>query len=166
MGTPTAVDLLQGIVVETKTKSFLGPLFYSDKKCYNEMGVLYGANYLNTFTHQSTLNELSRIYVIGIAAGVTRMALATIHTLGHLFAAAITFDKGHCFHAAKGACEFLRGLIEAIPIAGRIFANHYVEDGYWWMIKIYNPNAPDSLDISQSQWSQFKVARPTGYVVA
>ncbi len=156
---PSIGDLLQGIVVETKTKSFSGAFLYSDKIHYDEHNIV-------TIEHQPWLNELAKIPVIGIAAGVTRMALALIHTVGHLLAAVVTFDKGHLIHAAKGGCEFLRGFIEAIPIAGRYFANNYYRDGEWWIIKIYNPDAPDSLDRYAGNWQHFKQERPSGYSVA
>ena len=152
-------DLLKGVVVETRTQSLTGPLFYSDT-------TFPGADEFVTIHFQHPLNELSTWYVVGIAAGVARMGLATIHMLGHSFAALVTFDKGHCYHVAKGACEFLRGSIEAIPVIGRLFARIYYNDGLWWMIKIYNPDAPDSLDLHASRWSHFKQARPTGYVTA
>jgi hypothetical protein len=151
------VDLARGIVVETNTRSWTGPLFYSDK-AYSEEPSFY-------FT-QHPLNEGAKIPVIGIAAGITRMALATIHTLGHLFVAVVKLDKGHLYHAAKGGCEFLRGFIEAIPFAGRSFARYYYEHGYWWIIKIYNPDFPDSLDRHENLWSGLKKGRPTGYVMA
>jgi hypothetical protein len=158
---PTISDLFQGVVVETKAKSLMGPLFYSDKS-YEESFDCYG----NTFISQPWLNDLAKYPVIGIAAGVMRMALAIIHSIGHLLAALITFDKGHCFHAAKGGCEFLRGLIEAIPLVGRAFANFYSRYGNWWILKIYNPNAPDSLDHHLNLWDSIKHNRPSGYVTA
>jgi hypothetical protein len=94
------------------------------------------------------------------------MALAVIHSIGHLFAAILTLDKGHCYHAGKGGCEFLRGAIEATPFLGRRFANTYYENGLWWMLKIYNPNRPDSLDRHTGKWSHLKEVRPGGYIVA
>jgi hypothetical protein len=154
-------DLLRGVVVESTTKSWTGPLFYSDKTIPEPDN-----NVTIRYTGQHPLNELARIPVIGIAAGVTRMALSVIHTIGHLFAALVTCNKGHLFHGAKGACEFLRGFIEAIPIAGRVFANSYYTEGYWWILKIYNPDAPDSLDRDQGGWLDFRQARPTAYVTA
>jgi len=152
-------DLLKGIVVESRTQSWTGPLFYGDK-------TYLGEHEFVTMHLQHPLNELSTWYVVGIAAGVTRMGLAAIHMVGHSFAALVTFDKGHCYHIAKGACEFLRGFIEAVPVAGRIFARSYYEDGFWWIIKIYNPDAPDSLDRHNGCWNRFRQMRPTGYVTA
>lgn len=155
----SVVDILQGVVVETRTTSLTGPLFYSDRKHeYYEY---------NTFSYpQSFLNSLSTIPVIGMLAGITRMVLAVIHTVGHLFAALITINKGHCYHALKGGCEFLRGFIEAIPLLGRKFAQDYCRSGQWWIIKIYNPDAPDSLDEYANFWNNLKQNRPSGYVVA
>ncbi len=157
-----ASDLLQGIVVETKTTSLMGDFLYSDKyhpECESNRPI-----HIGTFGH--LLNTLSSKPIIGIAVGVTRMALAAIHTVSQLFSTVVTWDKGHLVHAAKGSCEFLRGLIESIPIAGRLFANHYVKHGEWWIIKIYNPDAPDSLDNFAGRWKSFKKDRTTGYVRA
>ena len=148
-----------GVVVETKTQSWTGPLFYSDK-AYPEL------QFHTPVTGQPLLNLWANTPVLGIAAGVTRMALSVIHTIGHLFAALVTWDKGHLFHAAKGGCEFLRGFIESIPVAGRLFANVYGETGLWWIIKIYNPDHPDSLDLHTGLWAGLKQNRPTGYVHA
>ena len=156
-----ATDLLEGIVVESRTKSLTGPLFYSDKTYPDREEYFHAAIHCDL-----SLNALATYHVIGIAVGITRMALAVIHTIGHSFAALVTFDKGHCFHVAKGACEFLRGFIESIPFVGRKFATWYYEHGMWWMIKIYNPNAPDSLDLHTNHWSYLKQRRPTAYVVA
>lgn len=160
-----ASDLLGGIIVETNVSSYTGSLFYSDE-------IVYSDDYDNDnwqphwSRRQSVLNELSRIWVVGVAAGVIRMALATIHTVGHLFMSLLTFNKGHLYHAAKGGCEFLRGLIESLPYVGRKFARSYVEEGHWWMIKIYNPNKPDHLDLRECCWEGLKSHRPTAYVVA
>lgn len=111
--------------------------------------------------HTTFLNRASKVLFIGIAAGITRMVLAIFHIIGHLIAS-INGNKGHLYHAAAGGCEFLRGLIEATPIIGRIFANCYlhptieyredmtVEDlrgnRCWWMMKIYCTEAPDNFD--------------------
>ena len=167
----TISNLLQGIVVETTTKSLTGPFFYSDKTYVGEYEARLG-NWDSVdqvpfyWRFQSPLNELSRIPVIGIAAGITRMALAVIHTIGHLFAALLTWNKGHCYHTAKGCCEFLRGFIESLPIAGRLFAQHYFNHGDWWIIKIYNPKDPDALDRHKEYWNNFRQVRPTAYITA
>jgi hypothetical protein len=155
-------DLARGIVVETRTKSWLGDCFYSDKIHYSHLHPMEW----ESIKIQPYLNELARIPVIGMVAGITRMALAIIHTIGHLLAALVTFDKGHCYHAAKGSCEFLRGFIEALPIAGRLFAKYYYEAGDWWMIKIYNPDDTDTLDRYANLWQYFKQNRPTAYIIA
>ncbi len=152
-------DLLRGIVVETKTQSWTGGLINSDRACPEE-------RHDTAFPNKNHMNEWASIPVLGIAAGITRMALSVIHTIGHLFAALVTWDKGHLFHAAKGGCEFLRGFIESIPIAGRLFVNHYDEGGLWWIIKIYNPDHPDSLDRFTDHWAGLKQLRPSGYVLA
>lgn len=153
-------NLLQGIVVETKTKSWTGPYFYSDKIHWeHEIGH-------SAIESQPQLNELAKTSVIGIAAGAIRMILAIIHNTGHLLAAVVTFDKGHLVHIGKGSCEFLRGLIEAIPFAGRKFAREYNVSGEWWIIKIYNPDSPDSLDHYADNWRTLRQNRPDAYVVA
>lgn len=160
-------DLLKGIVIETKAgPGFTGSFLYSDKyhgECDPNKEQVFEAVRVGT---GNVLNDLSRIPIIGIAAGVSRMALAVFHILSHLFCALITFDKGYCFHAAKGCCEFLKGFIEAIPVAGRLFANHYVANGEWWIIKIYNPDHPDTLDRCAGNWTHLKQVRPTAYVMA
>lgn len=151
-----AVNLLQGIVVETRAESLTGHYFYSDRMHSDEP---------TSIEIQPFLNQLSTINIIGIAAGIIRMALAIIHCIGHLFATILTFNKGHLFHVAKGGCEFLRGFIEAIPFIGRIFANVYYHHGEWWIIKIYNPMRPDTLDEYANNWDSFKENRPSAYFV-
>lgn len=156
---PSIYELSRGIVVETKTTSFLGSLMYSERRYPNPQEPV-------TFSLQPMLNDLSRISVVGIFAGITRVALAAIHTVGHLFAALFTFNQGHLYHAAKGGCEMLKGLIETLPFVGRKFARLYTGNGVWWMIKIYNPEKPDSLDLHVGLWKTFKQLRPNNYVLA
>ena len=196
----TVSGLLRGYVVESTAKSWTAPYLYSD----SSIGIPYFAAYEKvngapvpnretpsknvTLTQEQaidlakqyekipTLNSLAKLPFIGIVAGVSRMALAVIHSIGHGVAYLITKDKGHLYHAAKGGCEFLRGLIEALPIIGRIFANlyapkaiHYSKyemldwdnntslggDRTWWMIKMYDPNSPDNLDRWTNDWSGY-----------
>ncbi len=165
-------NLLRGMVVETNAQSWTGKVLYSD---FYFKGDEIGPEEL---VQDPFLNRAARTLIVGIAAGIIRSALAVIHTVGHLFAALVTRDKGHLYHAAKGCCEFVRGLIEAIPIAGRIFANsysgipaawmssYYTGTHSWWILKIYNPQKPDLLDQSAGLWNHFKAARPDGYVRA
>ncbi len=146
--------LLHGMVIETDVESFTGKYLYSDFAT-------------GRGEKDSTLNSLAKIPFVGIAAGIARVALGILHTIGHLFAALFTLQKGHLFHAAKGACEILRGVIESTPIVGRIFANSYNSvsitftdfddegDRSWWMIKIYNPNKPDGLDLWMNDWKNY-----------
>ncbi len=141
--------LLHGMVWETNVESFTGEYLYSD------FAVGKGEK-------DTTLNSLTQVPVVGIVAGVARVALGVIHTIGHLLAALFTLKKGHLFHAAKGACEILRGIIESIPIIGRIFANlcnasYDADEGNrsWWIIKIYNPEKPDGLDQWMDNWEDF-----------
>lgn len=161
------VDLLAGIVVQTRTPTILGDLFYSDRiflaHAYDEGGLDHAKP---IYRSETVLNSWAKIPILGRLAGITRMALAVIHTVGHLLCAVFTLSKGHCFHAAKGACEFLRGAIETIPIVGLFFADIYSETGLWWMIKIYNPAQPDTLDREMGLWQGFRQARQTGYVFA
>jgi hypothetical protein len=150
--TNITLGLLHGMVIETDVESLTGNYLYSDFAT-------------GKGEKDSTLNSMVQFPVVGIAAGVARVALGIVHTLGHLFAALLTLKKGHLFHASKGACEILRGAIETIPIIGRIFANLFnstiacddLDEGNrsWWMIKIYNPNKPDGLDKWMDNWSNF-----------
>lgn len=145
---------LSQFVVETQANSWTGYYLYSD--------FLYRQD--QQASVDSTLNKCARIPVIGILAGIARMALAIIHTIGHLFAAAFTLEKGHLYHALKGCCEFIRGMIEATPIVGRVFSYYYSSPSKaqqadnqenirsWWIIKMYNPHNPDPLDRVMQGW--------------
>lgn len=110
------------------------------------------------------LNKWAAIPIIGCLAGITRMVLAIFHILGHLLAAIFTCDSGHLGHAAKGVAEFVRGLIETIPIIGRIFVWIYDPPAFnplgitfyndrvnveccFFIVKIYNPNQLDKIDL-------------------
>ena len=130
------LQLMHGIVIETEVESITGEFLYSDFATGYE-----GKN--------STLNCWAKIPLIGSLAGITRVVLAVIHILGHLLAYIIPGREGNLFHAAKGACEILRGCIETIPIIGSIFAYLYTFPRCgarsWWMIKIYNPKKIDAL---------------------
>jgi hypothetical protein len=155
------VGLLHGMVLETTAESWTGEYLYSD---FSTSAQRKGCE------KDTTLNGLVKIPLLGNVAAVGRIALGIIHVIGHLLAAAVTFNKGHLFHASKGVCEIFRGVIEAIPLIGRIFANFYnsipiemSEARCWWMIKIYNPNKPDGLDHYMNQWKGFS---PTFYVKA
>jgi len=142
--------LKHGMVVETDVKSVTGKLLYSDFK------VIHDEN--GTHLNESPLSTAVKFPVVGIAAAVGRVALGIIHTLGHLFAAMVTLKKGHLFHAAKGACETLKGIFEAIPLAGRIHAFGFnLQNGHrpFWMMKIYNPKQPDEVDHTMKLWTEF-----------
>lgn len=106
------------IVCETSIKSYTGEYLYSDSWVEWSARDLKGRDL-------TWLNESARYLGLGILAGIARIALGVIHTFGHLILAALTREKGHLFHAAKGGCEIFRGLIEAIPIIGRIFVHYY-----------------------------------------
>jgi len=171
-------DVLHGIIVETKAESITGSVLYSDwadrgNLCACHRKIPRNAN------KNSVLNIAAQIPVIGIVAGATRVALGAIHTIGHLFAALITQNKGHLWHAAKGGWEMLRGIIEAIPVVGRIFANIYIRTPVydslpqikspswsWWMIKMYNPEKADGLDLLMDNWKNCKTNSHSHYVKA
>ncbi len=149
-------DLLHGIVIETHVESYTGKILYSD----------YARG--RGGEKDSILNVCTKIPFIGIGAGLVRILLGIIHSVGHLLAAIFTQKKGHLFHTAKGVCEILRGSIETVPIVGRIFANVYnnsfglppldfdnIGVRSWWMIKIYNPEKPDGLDHWMHNWIEF-----------
>lgn len=145
------LGLLHGMVWETDVESETGKGLYSDFATGNG-------------EKDTQLNQLVRIPFIGIVAGLARIALGIIHTVGHLVGALLTFKKGHLFHAAKGSCEILRGVIETIPVIGRIFAYSFsstaeFDFGHggrsWWMIKIYNPQKPDGLDQFMNWWKEY-----------
>ena len=141
---PTFPDLLQGIVIETKLPSWTGEILYSDTghNDHATMDVQY-----------SVLDYLARVPIIGVVAGIIRIALAALHILNHTLALIFTLDSRHCIHLAKGGCEFLKGLIQSIPIVGHLFTRSWIEnDGEWWIIKIYNPDMPDSLDEHANLW--------------
>lgn len=162
--------LLFGTIVKTDAYSYTGPYLYS--ACitgFNEpmAEVLEDRTRPTveeaklTWEHTTFLNQASKKPLLGIAAGIARMVLAVFHIIGHLIAS-LNGNRGHLYHAAAGGCEFLRGLIEAIPVIGRIFANLYLPPSIeyrenmtaedfiggrsWWMIKMYCTQAPDHFD--------------------
>jgi hypothetical protein len=151
--------LLVGVVVENRTPSCTGSYLYSD--FVRKDGIIQ---------KNSLLNNLSQIPFVGILAGIARIALGIIHTLGHLLTYLIEQDRGHLYHAAKGGCEILRGGIEAIPLIGRIFAWAFMapfkDIRCWWMLKMYNPDSPDGLDCYMEKWDHWKRDNPQLYVKA
>lgn len=160
----TISGLLNGIVVETDIGSFTGKYLYSDYIQGPKYGHRVGVKQ-EYYNKDSALNKLAKIPVLGVAAGVARIALGIIHAIGHLIAALITLQNGHLYHACKGLCEILRGSIESIPVIGNLFAIKYHDIPScqcgccspcysWWMIKIYNPQIPDDLDKYISDWEK------------
>lgn len=145
--------ILNGFVVQTDVESWTGKALYSDFA-------------MGKANKDTPLNRVIKIPVIGIVGGLARVALGIIHTVGHLFLALVTRKKGHLFHAAKGGCEILRGLIEAMPGLGRLFAYKYnpsyasrrLGTRSWWIIKIYNPKKPDGLDQWMDNWKHYPEA--------
>lgn len=110
--------------LQTNVPSAIGRLLYSDEyRSYSSR--------INP-----VLNQWAAIPVIGRLAGISRIILSIIHILGHLGAMLVTLDTGHLKHVVKGGAELLRGVIEAIPIIGFLFANGYQPGGFFghrWM---------------------------------
>ncbi|KKK67694.1 hypothetical protein LCGC14_2951500 [marine sediment metagenome] len=151
-------DLLQGIVIETKLPSWSGKILYSDTE-HDLLGRLQ--------VEYSDLDHIASVPIVGVVAGITRVALAVLHMVNHTFALIFTLDSRHCIHLAKGGCEFLKGLIQSIPIAGHLFTRSWMKNkGEWWIIKIYNPNDSDTLDAHANFWRQLKQNRPNAYIIA
>lgn len=152
----TVSKLLIGTVVESRTPSCTGKYLYSDFAMQD-----------GEVQKNSLLNNLTQIPIVGRLAGIVRIALGIIHSTGHLLAYLGTWDKGHLYHAAKGGCEILRGGIEAIPVIGLIFAWLYMiplrNARCWWMIKMYNPDAPDGLDRYMDNWDRWQIEAPQLY---
>ncbi len=110
------------LLLNTNVGSYTGNILYSDH--------VWKAN--GHILQTSPLNSLARDIIIGRLAGIARIVLGIFHCLGHFFCAVgncLKGDgdraKGHLFHIIKGSAEILRGVIEAIPIVGLIFANTY-----------------------------------------
>ena len=147
------------VFLRTECQSLTGRILYSD--CYQERpGMLCDQPEVD---RKSFLNRWAAVPLLGCLAGVTRMVLAIIHIVGHLICAAIFREKGHLYHAAKGGTEFVRGLIETIPIVGNIFVwkydpqmctrflrweySRYVKTEWcFFIIKITNPTKLDDID--------------------
>lgn len=147
-------------VVATDVESWTGPYLYGDcATVINRVGLL---------EHQTnSLNKLSRIPLVGIIASIGRVVLAVLHIIGHAFLALVTQNKGHLYHAAKGMVEIKSGLLDAVPILGRLRAyvayhdgSHFSPTSHWDCIKIYNPNNPDLVDIENGLWN-----RPSPHLV-
>ena len=148
--------LFHGMVMETHVESLTGPFLYSDFAT-------------GRAEKNPVLNKIAKIPLIGVLGGLARVVLGIVHTCGHLGAAAFTVKRGHLFHAAKGSCELLRGVIEALPVIGRLFAYLYCSAPLfdhtgqgrcsWWIIKIYNPRHPDGVDIWMEYWKEYPAYR-------
>ena len=168
-------------IYRTDIESLTGPYFYSDQafgiQKFLDIDRTIGQDYqvfkyIGSYTEiqDPALNKLARIPLLGIVAGIGRIALGVIHILGHLLAAPFAREQGNLGHAAKGGCEILRGVIESIPIIGRIFANTYSPDphtaksrlgiscsGNYLIMKIYNPSRPDTLDKYSNNWNPLHI---------
>lgn len=145
-------------IIQTTCSSITGKFLYSDTYVsrHFEEGIV---------EQIPLLNRVTAIPIVGHLGAGIRIALAIIHITGHTFAALIFLDSGHLCHVAKGGAELLRGIIEMIPLAGRIFVWIYdsrdcgcggpyysrVEVGRYFLVKIYNPTQPDQIDQYLSQ---------------
>lgn len=145
---------------QCRTESFTGRLLYSDY-------------YAEVESHDSVgritfLSRIATIPFLGIAAGVMRVALAMLHGIIH--SCKMIFSHGrrkdHLVHVIKGAAEALRGVFEAVPIVGRLFAIWMTPIGTlssflcygcpgcrgWkrsysvFLIKLYHPEKLDEID--------------------
>jgi hypothetical protein len=150
-------DLCRGIVVETKLHTFVtGNILYCD----------YVEDPYSRSTRINSLIDLAAaVPILNIFAGITRIVLASLHIIVQSLALVFTFDRRYIVHIAKGGCEILKGLIQATPFVGHKFTRFWFDNGYWWMIKIYNPDKPDYFDEDQNYWKDFRISRPTAYFV-
>lgn len=100
----------------TTTKSLTGNILYSDahacdKQCEK--------------SKMPILNTLAEVPIFGRLIAIARIALSIIHVIGHITAALVYWNICHLYHVIKGLAEFLRGLIEIIPLIGMIFSLLY-----------------------------------------
>lgn len=107
-----------GLVFQTDVKSPLSSILYSDSESFTPAS----CSLEQGFEKIPFLSKAAVIPFIGTIAGIIRCTLALFHTIGHLFAALVTFNQGHLMHAVKGGAELIRGMIEAIPAIGTLFA--------------------------------------------
>jgi hypothetical protein len=159
-----------GLIFETKCLSFTGYFIYSDT-----YAVVPSKQKTDAPTEMMipVLNQWAAIPILGILAGITRVALAAIHILGHLLATLVYRNKGHLMHAAKGVAELLRGAIEAVPFLGRGFVWLFDAPGInrfrayrknneplvcfaFFLIKIRNPRHLDYVDHAMLGRSSYK----------
>ena len=153
--------------LQVNTGSWTGKFLYSD--CYNvripegkyegSEGIPYPEDFSFHKPEIPFLNRFANVPVFGRLAGVCRVALAIIHSLGHLFAALCTQNKDHLKHAVKGGTELLRGMIEMIPVIGLLFSwvvnatfdlrpNHstYSYSNTFFLVKLTNQSQLDKID--------------------
>lgn len=105
--------------------SWTGKLLYSDSYVLREKDSQHAQTVIKN--NCPFLNRLAKIPLLNIPGGLIRCVLAIIHMVGHALAALFTWDKQHVPHVYKGAVELVRGIIEALPIIGNIFAWTYDE---------------------------------------
>lgn len=132
----------------TSCESWTGNIIYSDS--YVQLGNHHD---ITDWEERPLLNHLAAVPVVGSLAGGIRVALAVIHILGHSLAAVVLWNREHLFHVIKGGAELIRGIIEVIPVIGRIFSwtydaqlpwfhdcgAHTQERATFFLVKVYNP---------------------------
>lgn len=121
------------LVLQTNVKSFTGNFIYSDRSW--SIDPKPNSTDFELKVHKTTLlNQVACMPCMSLISGIVRVVTAIFHTLAHLTLAAIYRNKEHCYHALKGCCTILEGLIEIVPIAGLVYA---------W--KTSPPSGPESL---------------------
>lgn len=138
------------MILRTNCDAWTGNIIYSDSSFYT--GDHWGEI---SEERRPALNHLAAVPVVGILAGGIRIALAIIHILGHSLAALVLWDRGHLPHVIKGGAELVRGVIEVIPVIGRLFSWVYDAQEPWighncgmhnewqhtfFLVKIYVPS--------------------------
>jgi hypothetical protein len=113
--------------VASSCNSWTGKYLYSDSIV--QMNCECGLTNPYDDTGVSSLNKLVRTPIVGRLAGISRIALAIIHIIGHTLAGIITQNRDHFIHVAKGCLELVRAAIESTPILGLIFSIKY--DGHF-----------------------------------
>jgi hypothetical protein len=161
------------MILTTRSESWTGKILYSDAYAEipaNDYDALDPSN-----DERPVLNQLAAVPILGYLAAVARIALSLIHIMGHTFAACVFRDRGHFCHVAKGGAELLRGIVEILPVFGRIFSWAYdakqpschrcdaqgVKKISCFLIKIRNPDKLDKIDhVLNSRQSSIKSQTP------
>jgi len=121
------------LILQTNITSYSGNFIYSDRSW--SIDPKPKTTDFELKVHKTTLlNQVACMPCFSLFSSIVRIVAAVFHTLAHLTLAAIYRNKEHCYHALKGCCTILEGLIEMTPIAGLV---------YVW--KTSPPSGPDSL---------------------